>query len=52
MSYDLVIIITAVINTAVNILREIREWHRDRTKRGEQPLFYPGARVFILLSTI
>ena len=34
MSADSIIIITAVINTVVNILREIREWHRDRNKRG------------------
>ena len=36
MFYDLIIIITAVINTAVNILRAIGELHQIMTKKKEK----------------
>ena len=34
MSYEYIMLITAVVNTVVNLLREIRERSRDKNKRG------------------
>ena len=34
MSYEYIMLITAVVNTVVNVLREIRERNRDKSKRG------------------
>ena len=36
MSLEIILGITAVVNTVVNILGEIREWHRMMKKKKEE----------------
>ena len=51
MSYEYIMLITAVVNTVVNVLREIRERNREK-REDNSPLSFLEARGFILMSSI